>query len=179
VILLARHGETAFNAERRFQGQGPVGLNDRGREQAAELARAAEGRGIVTLACSPLPRALETAQVVGAHLGLEPQPDPRFMEHDTGDWTGRLMADVEREEPELWAAYHATDPDFRFPGGESLEEQMERVVDGFVGLTQAGALPALVVCHRGVVRAARCHTDRRGLASFMDFDVPNGTLVAL
>jgi broad specificity phosphatase PhoE len=56
---------------------------------------------------------------------------------------------------------------------------MERVVDGFVDLTQAGALPALVVCHRGVVRAARCHTDRRGLASFMDSDVPNGTLVAL
>jgi broad specificity phosphatase PhoE len=56
---------------------------------------------------------------------------------------------------------------------------MERVVAGFVDLTQAGALPALVVCHRGVVRVARCHTDRRGLAAFMDFDVPNGTLVAL
>jgi broad specificity phosphatase PhoE len=89
------------------------------------------------------------------------------------------MADVEREDPAGWAAYHATDPAFRFPGGESLEEQMERVVAGFVDLTQAGALPALVVCHRGVVRVARCHTDRRGLAAFMDFDVPNGTLVAL
>ncbi len=179
MILLGRHGETAANRERRFQGQGPEPLNDRGREQAAELARAAEGRGIVALACSPLPRARETADVVGARLGLEPRPDARFMETDTGDWTGRLMADVEREDPGGWAAYHATDPAFRFPGGESLEEQMERVVAGFVDLTQAGALPALVVCHRGVVRVARCHTDRRGLAAFMDFDVPNGTLVAL
>jgi broad specificity phosphatase PhoE len=179
VIYLARHGETAYNAERRFQGQGDVGLNATGVAQAHELAAAAEGHGIVRLVCSPLPRARQTADIVGKALGLEPEDDARFKETDTGDWTDRLFADVEREAPEAYAAYHATDPDFRFPGGESLEEQMERVVDGLVAVTQAHRLPALIICHRGVIRVARSHTHQRGLETFMSWDVPNGSIEAL
>lgn len=181
VTYLARHGETDYNVERRFQGQTEVPLNARGREQAAELAANAKlvTPGIVALYCSPLRRARDTAEVVGAALGLEPIPDERFKETDTGDWTDRLFADVERDEPELYAACHATDPDFAFPGGESLEHQMERVVAGLVDVTQAGRLPALVVCHRGVIRCARSHTHARGLETFMSWDVANGSLEAL
>jgi broad specificity phosphatase PhoE len=115
VIFLARHGETDYNAEGRFQGQGAVPLNARGREQAHELAEAAEGHGLRALWSSPLPRALETARIVGARLELEPRADARFMETGTGRWTDRLQDEVAREEPEAWAAYNATDPDFRFP----------------------------------------------------------------
>jgi broad specificity phosphatase PhoE len=181
VIYLARHGETDYNAQRRFQGQGDVPLNVRGREQAAELAANAArvDPPIAALYCSPLPRARETAQIVGSALGLQPIADDRFKETDTGDWTDRLFADVEAEQPELYAAYHATDPDFAFPGGESLEQQLERVVDGLVDVTQAGVLPALIVCHRGVIRCARSHTAAQGLATFSSWDVPNGTLEAL
>jgi broad specificity phosphatase PhoE len=179
LIYLARHGETAYNAEGRFQGQVEIGLTERGVEQAHALARAAAERPWAGLYCSPLTRARQTAAVVGAAIGLEPIPDDRFKEADTGTWTDRLYADVEREDPEGWAAYHETDPDFRFPGGESLEELMERVIDGFVAVTHGGRLPALIVCHRGVVRAARSHTHIRGLETFMDWDVPNGTLEPL
>ena len=179
MILLARHGETADNRDRRFQGQGGVPLNARGREQAATLAAAAQGRGIVRLVASPLPRARETADVVGAALGLAVEEDARFIEADTGDWSGRLFDDVEREDPEGYAAYHATDPDFRFPGGESLLELQERVIAGLVDVTQRAQLPALVVAHRGVVRVARAHTHRDGLRTFMGWDVPNGELMAL
>jgi broad specificity phosphatase PhoE len=179
VIWLARHGQTAFNVERRFQGRNDVPLDATGREQAHALAANAQGHDFRALYCSPLRRARETAEVVGVALGLEPVPDDRFMETDTGDWTDRLFADVEREQPELYAAYHATDPEFAFPGGESLEHQMERVVDGFVAVTQAGVLPALVVCHRGVIRCARSHTDARGLESFMSWDIANGSLEPL
>jgi broad specificity phosphatase PhoE len=178
-VLLARHGETDDNAARRFQGHRDPPLNDRGREQARALAEHLAGEDVRELWSSPLRRAHETAAIAGERLGLAPRVDDRLMEVDVGDWAGRLYADLESDEPELFAEWRSGSPAFRFPGGESLEEQMERVVDGFVDLTQAGALPALVVCHRGVVRAARCHTDRRGLASFMAWDVPNGTLVAL
>jgi broad specificity phosphatase PhoE len=179
VIYLARHGETDYNADGRFQGQGDVPLNARGRAQAHELAAAAEGHGLRGLWCSPLPRARETAEIVGARLGLEPRADARFMETGTGRWTDRLQDEVAREEPEAWAAYTRTDPDFRFPDGESLAEQMERVVDGLVAVTHSGLMPALVVCHRGVIRVARSHTHRRGLETFMSWDVANGALLAL
>lgn len=176
---MARHGQTAHNVEGRFQGTLDVPLDATGREQAQALAAEAEGHGIVALYCSPLLRARETADVVGAALGLEPQPDARFAEHETGAWTNRLKADVEAEDPEGWAAYMRAGEDWTFPGGENLEAFMERVVDGFVAVTQAGRLPALVVCHRGVIRAALSHTNIRGLSTFHDWPVPNGALIPL
>jgi broad specificity phosphatase PhoE len=178
-VLLARHGETDDNAAKRFQGHRDPPLNALGRAQALALGEELAGAGIEELWSSPLRRARETASIAGGPLGLRPRLDRRLMEVDVGDWAGRLYDDLAVDEPGAYAAWRSGSPAFRFPGGESLEEQMERVVAGFVDLTQAGALPALVVCHRGVVRVARCHTDRRGLAAFMDFDVPNGTLVAL
>lgn len=176
---MARHGQTASNLEGRFQGTLDVPLDQLGLEQAHTLAEHAAGHGFVALHCSPLRRARQTADVVGAALGLTPHPDTRFAEHDTGDWTGRLKADVEAEEPELWAAYGRAGEDWTFPGGENLEAFMERVVEGLVAVTQSHALPALVVCHRGVIRAAQAHTHRRGLATFHEWPVPNGALVAL
>lgn len=179
MLSLARHGETRFNVEGRFQGQNDVGLTDRGVLQAHTLARVAAERSFAGLYCSPLRRARQTADIVGAATGLTPQSDDRFKETDAGNWTDQLFTDVERDDPEGWAAYHLTDPDFRFPGGESLQEQMDRVIDGFVDVTHGGRLPALIVCHRGVIRVARSHTHIRGLETFMSWDVPNGTVEPL
>lgn len=181
MILLARHGETKENKERRFQGQNDVPLSDAGREQAHALAEqaAAEEPPIVALYTSPLIRAKETADVVGAKLGLEPRPDDRLKEVDVGDWEQRLKADVEREDPGGWADFMAAGPDFRFPGGESFAEQQERVIAALVDITQRGELPALAVCHRGVVRCALAHTHRRGLATYHDWRVPNAELIRL
>lgn len=179
MILMARHGQTAYNAEGRFQGKLEVPLDEVGRTQADALAEVAKGRGIVELYCSPLERARQTAEVVGAALGIVPRPDPRFAEHDTGDWTDRLKADVEAGTPEAWAAYLRAGEEWTFPGGENLEAFMERVVYGLVAVTQEKRLPALVVCHRGVIRAAQSHTHICGLATFHEWPVPNGALVPL
>ena len=179
MILLARHGQTAHNAEGRFQGTLEVPLDAVGVAQAHELAAAAQRHGITALWCSPLARARETAEIVGVALGLTPHPDPRFSEHGTGTWTDRLKADIEAEEPELWAAYQRAGDPWTFPGGENLEDFSDRVVDGLVAVTQSHRLPALVVCHRGVIRAAQSHTHRRGLQTFHDWPVPNGALIAL
>ena len=65
MIWLARHGQTAYNHARRFQGHLPVPLDETGREQAHELARQAAQREWGALWSSPLERALETAQIVG------------------------------------------------------------------------------------------------------------------
>jgi broad specificity phosphatase PhoE len=179
VILLARHGETADNKDRRFQGQKDVPLNDIGREQARALAEAARGEGLVALYSSPLIRARETAEVVGAALGLEPRLDDRLKEVDVGDWEGRLKDDIARAQPEQWAAFGRGGDDWRFPGGESLAEQQRRVIAALVDITQAGDLPALVVCHRGVIRCALAHTHIRGLDTYHEWTVPNGELIRL
>ena len=176
MIWLARHGETAYNAERRFQGQAPVPLNDRGREQARALAEEAAAYGFRSLWSSPLPRARQTAEIVAGRLGLEVVEEPRLMETDAGDWTDRLFADVEADDPDRFAAFASTAPDFAFPGGESFAEQRDRVVAALDDIRARGPLPALVVCHRGSMRLALEHA--RGERVTLD-QVPNGALVAL
>jgi broad specificity phosphatase PhoE len=154
-IHLARHGQTAYNHEGRFQGHLPVPLDDTGREQAAELAEAATKVEIATLWCSPLARARETADIVAKRIGLQPREDARFAETDTGDWTGRSFAEISAEDPDGFARFQRSDPSFRYPGGESFAEQSARVQEGLRDLYgQPAALPALVVCHRGVIRLA-------------------------
>jgi broad specificity phosphatase PhoE len=179
VILLARHGETTENKERRFQGQKDVPLNDTGREQARALAEAVAGERIVALWSSPLVRARETAEIVGAAIGIEPHLDDRLMEVDVGQWQDRLKDDIARDEPEQWAAFGRGGEDWRFPGGESLAEQQGRVIAALVDITQRRELPALVVCHRGVIRCALAHTHNLGLATYHQWTVPNGELIRL
>ena len=178
MISLARHGETDYNAERRFQGQGDMPLNARGLEQARELAAVARQEPFVALYASPIVRARQTAEIVAEAIGLEPRFDARFAEHDVGDWQDRLFADVEAEEPAAWARWKAGGT-WAFPGGESLEQQQERVIAALVDVTQAGELPALVVCHRGVIRSALCHARNEGLDAYHEIAVPNGALVRL
>src|SRR6476619_3490177 len=112
MILLARHGQTAYNAQRRFQGHLPVPLDATGRAQAQALAEDVAGRDIGQLWCSPLARARETAEAIAARTGLEVVEDMRFAETDAGDCTDRTFADVQAEDPDRFARFVGADPSF-------------------------------------------------------------------
>ena len=157
-ILLARHGETDDNREPlRFQGFRDTPLNETGRRQAAELAERVAGDGIVSLWSSDLSRARETAQIVGARIGLAAALDPRLREANRGRWEGQLFRDIAREEPERYAAWLRAGASFRFPGGESLQDQLDRVSAALARHPpRRGELPALVVCHGGSIRVMLC-----------------------
>lgn len=182
MILLARHGETDDNVPPlRFQGQRDTPLNDTGRAQARELAErvAALDRPVSSLWSSDLVRARETAEIVGARIGLTPRLDARLREGWRGEWEGFLFDEVAQREPERYAAWRTPDAEigFRFPGGETLAQQQARVLDALHDVRAAGELPALVVCHGGSIRTVLCARDPRGLAAFHAFEVPNVALV--
>jgi probable phosphoglycerate mutase len=177
-IYLARHGQTAYNHEGRFQGQQAIPLDDTGRAQAAELAERAVPYAFQALWCSPLLRARETADAVAERTGLEPVEDTRLMETDAGDWTDRSFADVIAQEPERFAAFASADPAFAFPGGESFAQQEHRVAAALADVERS-ALPALVVCHGMVIRAALA-ARARASGYEPEFErVPNAGLVPL
>jgi broad specificity phosphatase PhoE len=179
VIWLARHGETAPNAEGRVQGWLDPPLNDRGREQARELAEQAAGLDLNALYSSNLVRARETADIVAERVGLEPRVDDRFAESNRGAWEGRLLREIERDDPGDWAAWQRGGGEFRFPGGgESLAEHVARV-DAALSDVQHGDLPALVVCHGGTIRCALVARAGRKLEDFTRIPVPNAALVPL
>jgi broad specificity phosphatase PhoE len=141
-----------------------------------ELAERAGAYGFRVLWTSPLLRARETADIVAHELGLQPREDARLMETDAGDWTNRSFVEVRAEAEELFDAFASGDPGFAFPGGESFAEQDARVNEALEEI-EAGELPALVVCHGMVIRAAL--TRRAGHRSARFERVPNAALVPL
>jgi broad specificity phosphatase PhoE len=179
-LYLARHGQTNDNLEPiRVQGFTDTPLNDTGRRQAAELADRVAPLGLVSLWTSDLGRARETAEIVGRSLGLDARLEPRLREADRGEWEGHLFIDIEREQPDAYAAWRRAGDGFRFPGGESLGDQLERVVAALADIRSSGELPALVICHGGSIRVALCARDPRGLDAFHDFEVPNVSVFEL
>ncbi len=181
-LLLARHGQTDDNLEPiRAQGFSDTPLNEVGRRQAVELAERIAGSGMTigSLWSSDLSRAAQTAQTVGERIGLQARLDPRLREGNRGAWEGRLFIDIARDDPDGYAAWMRAGADFRFPGGESLQEHADRVWAALEQIRAIGPLPALVVCHRGSIRTVLCRSDPRGLTAFHEFDVPNTGLVEL
>jgi broad specificity phosphatase PhoE len=175
-VYLARHGQTDYNLERRFQGRLPVPLDQTGRRQAERLAERAAGYRFAALWSSTLLRARETAEVVARRIDLPIQLDERLVETDAGDWTDRLFAEVQQESPQLFAAFASGDPAFAFPGGESFAQQGERIAAALADV-ERDALPALVVCHGVVIRIALFQRAGRRVAAAER--VPNGALVPL
>jgi broad specificity phosphatase PhoE len=153
LILLARHGETADNANGLILGRHDPPLSEAGREQAEALATLARRAGVVALWASPLARARQTASIVAAEVGCDVVILNDLIESDRGTWEGQSVAQLARSWPQLHAAFERGDPAFTFPGGESLLDQAQRTRRA---LTEVGAgpAPALVVAHAGTIRAA-------------------------
>lgn len=158
-LLLARHGQTADNANGLILGRRDPPLSDLGVQQAAGLAVHARARGVVAIWCSPLLRARQTASVIGQAIGVEAVVLDDLIESARGDWEGVPQTVLAVREPERFAAFEAGDPDFVFPGGESIRSQVLRTRHALSRVAQ-GPQPALVVAHAGTIRAALIATGR-------------------
>jgi probable phosphoglycerate mutase len=150
-ILLARHGETAWNAIGRLQGHTDVELNEIGRNQARSLADSLAGAGIRTVWTSDLGRARETGAIVATALGLAaPRVDAELRERMMGAFEGLTRAEIEVQHPEAWKAWQArTGPP---PGGEHPADAVIRIGRALERIAVRAEGPALVVSHGGVMR---------------------------
>jgi len=146
---LARHGQTDWNVEGRWQGQAaPMPLNAAGRAQVEALAACLSGLSFEALFSSDLTRARETAEIIGRRIGLPVMVDPRLREINLGAWEGMLGTDVARLYPaEL--AERERDPAYaRAPGGESAAEVAARVWAAADDIARAHPTgPVLVISH--------------------------------
>ncbi len=151
TIVLARHGETDWNRDGRWQGHADPPLNDDGRRQAKELA--GEVDAVDAVYSSDLARAKETAEIVAERLGLPVETDPRLREVDLGDWSGLRTVEIEERFPEghrRWVAYES----HGWSDGESYGEMGERVLQALREI--AARHPdgrVLVITHGGPIRA--------------------------
>jgi probable phosphoglycerate mutase len=153
-LIVVRHGESLWNAERRLQGHEGVGLSDRGRVQAQlSAAWVAGGHPDARLVTSDLERAVETAAAFEAALGRTAARAHELRDRDLGAWSGKAFADLQREEPERLARWRAGADIFPEVGGESNADMVERwasvIRELLLGLGDHGVL--VVVSHGGPI----------------------------
>lgn len=125
-IYLLRHGETAWNIEKVFRGRAEVPLTDNGKRQAQFAAEHLMHIGIKIIYSSPLERAYETAKIVGETLNLAPVIEERLTGLNFGEWQGRAYRKIEKEFPIEFRKYKTAPDKFASPGGETLNEAMQR-----------------------------------------------------
>ena len=159
TILLARHGETDWNREGRFQGWADPPLNATGRAQAVDLSVQLMAEELAAVYSSPLRRAYETAEVVAASRGLEPVTVDALREVDVGSWSGLSRAEIEQRFPEQYARW--LDYGRGWEDGETYEQMVDRVVEALQELAEArDGERILAVTHGGPMRAASAFADR-------------------
>lgn len=146
-VLLVRHGQSEWNAERRWQGQADPPLTDLGRRQAREAARALGA--VDAIWASDLQRATATALIIAEHLGIGPVVvEPAFRERDAGAYSGLTRDEIEVRFPGYLARRRPP------PGWEPDDSLLDRAVGALRRV--AAALPGgdvVVVTHGGVIYA--------------------------
>lgn len=153
-ILLARHGQTAWNAERRWQGHADVPLDPLGRAQARDLAERLAHERLDAIYSSDLSRARETAAAVGARHGLPVQTLAELREIDVGSWSGRTTAEIQQADPE--ARERVRERGYGWEDGETPAQMQERALAAVRRIaTEHDGGRVLAVAHGGVIRAIR------------------------
>ena len=160
-IVLARHGETPWNAEGRYQGLEDIALSPVGIAQATALGERLREVRIDRAVASPLSRARRTAELA---LGEARAPmlslDAGLMEIGHGEWEGLLASEIGERDPARLAAWREAPETVQMPGagGESLQQVLDRAWPAFARATQGlGADDTLlVVAHDAVNRVLLC-----------------------
>ncbi|MFY2764110.1 histidine phosphatase family protein [Arenimonas sp. MALMAid1274] len=160
-VLLARHGETPWNAEGRYQGQRDIALSEVGENQARLLGERLAQVAITRAVASPLARARRTAELaLGAERASQLRLDEGLKEIAHGDWEGLLAAEIRERDPARLRAWRETPETVQMPGagGESIVEVLDRAWPAFAracrGLGADDTL--LVVAHDAVNRVILC-----------------------
>ena len=181
TILLIRHGETPWNAERRLQGHIDIPLNERGLQQAAALGQALAGEPLAAVLSSDLQRARQTAQAVAELQHLPVQTDALLRERCYGAFEGLLYADIAARYPHEYAQWQARQIDAVMPSAERQAESFRQFyarANGAIArwAQQYDGQTIAIVAHGGVLECAYRAAVGMSLDSPRDFQVRNASV---
>jgi probable phosphoglycerate mutase len=176
-LCLVRHGETAWNAEHRVQGQLDVPLNAIGRMQALAAAKVLSREKFDVIYSSDLSRARQTAAPAANALSLEVLQDRDLRERHYGIFERLTYAEVKERFPEDYARFHAREPDYDFRTGESLKDFSARSIAVISKIAEANkGRSVLVFTHGGVLDYLYRFITGLSLSADRDFGIPNAGL---
>jgi probable phosphoglycerate mutase len=176
-MCMVRHGETAWNAEGRVQGQLDIPLNATGLAQARAVSEALAGESFSAIYASDLVRTRQTAEYTAARLGIEVRLERALRERHYGMFERLTYVEVKERYPAEYARFRDKDPDFDFGTGEGLAAFAARALACVAALAERHAGEnILVFTHGGVLEMVYRHATGRGLSSPRDFEIPNAAL---
>jgi len=176
-LCLVRHGETAWNAEGRVQGQVDVPLSAVGLAQARAVAAALAGERFAAIYSSDLTRVRQTAEPAAGRLGLPLALDAALRERHYGMFERHTYVEVRERYPAEYARFRDKDLDFDFVSGESLRAFAARALACVAALIERHAGESILVfTHGGVLEMVYRHASGRTLSSARDFELPNAAL---
>jgi probable phosphoglycerate mutase len=176
-LCVIRHGETAWNSERRIQGQLDEPLSALGHAQARATADSLAQEAFAAIYASDLSRARQTAEAVAHLLKLPVRLEPDLRERHYGVFQKRTYDEMRKDYPREYARFEAREIDFVLPGGESLRRFSERVLRCFGEIVErhAGG-QVLVFTHGGVLDILHRRASGKPLSAPRDFEIPNAAL---
>lgn len=177
-IILIRHGETDWNTKGRWQGQEDVPLNQRGHQQAQQVARALSKTHIDAIYTSDLIRALDTAKPLAQCTGLPIQLDSRFREIHQGEWQGLLISEIQGRYADLFKRRTDNPLEVAPPGGETVRQVWERVRQALNEIVRKHpAHTVAIVSHGFVLATARVYFENRPLKDVWEMEPLRGEIL--
>ncbi len=176
-LCIVRHGETAWNAEHRVQGQLDVPLSATGQAQAAATAKVLSREKFDAVYSSDLSRARQTAQHTATLLSMNIVEDKDLRERHYGIFERLTYAEVKVRYPEDYARFDARDPEYAFRTGESLRDFYARsiaVISRIAGRHEGQNI--LVFTHGGVLDMLYRSIAGLAISAQRDFGIPNAGL---
>lgn len=153
TLLLARHGQTEWNVERRMQGRFDSPLTALGRRQAETNGKFLGRQNIGRIYASPLGRVRATLKIMAPHLNAPVQFDDRLTEWDSGEWSSHLYNELSWRWPEEFTRWEANRFHERPPGGENYPDMMARAQNILDAIARDPTPNVAIVSHGMLGRA--------------------------
>jgi broad specificity phosphatase PhoE len=179
TLYLIRNGATEWSREGRVAGRRELGLSTQGRAQAEELGERLRDLDLTEILSSPLPRAVETAQLVASPHGLEVARDPRLTDFHAGKWEGLRHAELAQDE--TFRRFLTKPDEAPIPGGEKLADARDRMLASVAQALADNELGASIalVSHAGPLRVVLSHYLGMELGTFHRLRVSHASVTAL
>ena len=167
-LILARHGQTEWNREKRVQGISDIALNEQGVGQANRLAQALRDEPIEAILSSPLKRAVQTAEAVNRFHSLAIEKDGNLSELHQGDFEGRTFPEIMATHADFLRQWAADPASVTMPGGESLAMLQKRSWQTVERIVATGK-NTLIVSHNFTIITILCAIEGKDLKQARKF----------
>jgi alpha-ribazole phosphatase len=179
-LIVVRHGETLYNAQRRFTGQSDIPLNTLGKRQAVALGECFATQHLDAIVCSDMQRTRATAEAIALHHQLPVQEDADLREFSLGAWEGYTFDEIKSRDGNMYAQWRSDPETYAPPGGETVVQLRDRCARALSRWQrQYPAANVLWVTHGGLIGVLLCHVLDIDLKRRWQFEHDNASISEL